>query len=126
MPRKNPVQPVTEQVDQQVEGQPATVTATVTSENTGEFVGPRLPPRLTEMEVIVLARLAQGLSRKEAAGELHISPRTIDFHTQNIYRKYKVHNRTSAIRAVGYKALLARAAELGELSLKKQEVLHGK
>ncbi|MCP4426989.1 MAG: protein kinase [Chloroflexi bacterium] len=51
-----------------------------------------LTPR--EMEVIQL--LAEGLSNKEMAQVLSVSPRTINFHLDNIYSKLGVSSRTEA------------------------------
>ncbi|MCP4362025.1 MAG: protein kinase [Chloroflexi bacterium] len=51
-----------------------------------------LTPR--EMEVIQL--LAEGLSNKEMAQILSVSPRTINFHLDNIYSKLGVSSRTEA------------------------------
>jgi serine/threonine protein kinase/DNA-binding NarL/FixJ family response regulator len=51
-----------------------------------------LTPR--EMEIIQL--LAEGLSNKEIAGLLFISPRTVNFHLDNIYSKLGVSSRTEA------------------------------
>jgi LuxR family maltose regulon positive regulatory protein len=60
------------------------------------------PLSLRELEVLEL--IAQGLSNREIAGQLHISLSTVKGHTSNIYGKLSVHNRTQAV---------ARANELG-------------
>lgn len=59
------------------------------------------PPRvrLTRREVEVLSLIAQGNSSKEAADELYVSKRTVDFHLANIYDKLQVNNRVQAFRA---------------------------
>ena len=44
-------------------------------------------PELTTREREVLQLLAEGRSLKEAAGELSVSPRTIEFHKNNIAEK---------------------------------------
>jgi DNA-binding NarL/FixJ family response regulator len=46
------------------------------------------------MEVIQL--LTEGLSNKELAQALFISPRTVNFHLDNIYSKLGVSSRTEA------------------------------
>lgn len=55
--------------------------------------------RLTKREIEVLSLIAQGMSSKEAADELFVSKRTIDFHLANIYDKLQVNNRVQAFLA---------------------------
>jgi DNA-binding CsgD family transcriptional regulator len=55
---------------------------------------------LTERERMVLAFLVKGASSKEAARDLGISPRTVDFHRANIIEKLGARNITDAIRRV--------------------------
>ena len=55
---------------------------------------------LTERERMVLAFLVKGDSSKEAARELGISPRTVDFHRANIIEKLGARNTADAIRRV--------------------------
>lgn len=55
--------------------------------------------RLTKREIEVLCLIAQGHSSKEAADELFLSKRTIDFHLANIFDKLQVCNRVQAYRA---------------------------
>lgn len=52
---------------------------------------------LTARELEVLRQLADGLSNKEIAGRLNLSPRTINFHLDNIYAKLGVKSRTEAL-----------------------------
>ncbi len=40
------------------------------------------------------AIVARGATNREAADELFLSPRTIDFHLRNIYKKLQVRSRT--------------------------------
>ncbi|HYJ21709.1 MAG TPA: response regulator transcription factor [Solirubrobacterales bacterium] len=53
---------------------------------------------LSEREEEVLALIADGLTNKEIAGRLHLSPHTIKEHTSAIYRKLGVRNRAEATR----------------------------
>ena len=62
---------------------------------------------LSRREFEVLQLLAEGLSNKEIAGRLYLSPNTIKVHTQNIYGKLQVERRTQAV---------ATARRLGLLS----------
>jgi DNA-binding CsgD family transcriptional regulator len=55
---------------------------------------------LTERERMVLAYLVKGASSKEAGRELGISPRTNDFHRENIIEKLGARNVADAIRRV--------------------------
>jgi LuxR family maltose regulon positive regulatory protein len=61
---------------------------------------------LTKRELEVLQHLAEGLSNREIAQRLYLSPNTIRTHTYNLYSKLGVHNRMTAV---------ARARELGLL-----------
>jgi LuxR family transcriptional regulator, maltose regulon positive regulatory protein len=66
---------------------------------TSDIVEP-LSPR--ELEVLNL--IADGLTNKQIADRLYLSPHTIKVHTRNIYAKLDAHHRTEAV---------ARARELG-------------
>ena len=52
---------------------------------------------LTERETAILKLAAQGLPDKQIAGQLVISPHTVNAHLKSIYRKLAVHNRTAAV-----------------------------
>jgi DNA-binding NarL/FixJ family response regulator len=52
---------------------------------------------LTDRELLVLTRIAQGFSYQEMAELLGLSPHTVHAHTKNIYRKLAVHSRTEAV-----------------------------
>jgi DNA-binding NarL/FixJ family response regulator len=53
---------------------------------------------LTPSEQRVLEALARGLTNKEIAKELWLTPQTVKFHLTNIYRRLGVANRTEAVR----------------------------
>ncbi len=49
---------------------------------------------LTDQELAVATAAALGLSTREAADLLHISPKTVEHHLSNIYRKLNVRSRS--------------------------------
>ena len=53
-------------------------------------------PGLTRREIEVLVLLARGLSNKEIAAQLVISPKTVGSHVEHIYRRSTVSNRAQA------------------------------
>jgi DNA-binding CsgD family transcriptional regulator len=54
-------------------------------------------PLLTPREAEVLAALGEGLSNKEAARRLGISPNTVKFHVEALFRKLGVGTRAEAV-----------------------------
>ena len=57
----------------------------------------RLPEPLTERETEVLRLLAAGLTNREIAEQLVVSPETVKKHIANIYGKLGTRNRTEAV-----------------------------
>lgn len=68
---------------------------------------PLLPDPLTEREIEILSLIAQGLPNQQIADDLFVSLGTVKWHSNQIYTKLGVHNRTSAV---------AMARELGMIS----------
>jgi DNA-binding CsgD family transcriptional regulator/tetratricopeptide (TPR) repeat protein len=56
------------------------------------------PAGLSAREVEVLRLVATGMTNAEVAGQLFISPRTVDWHLGSIYRKLGFHSRAEATR----------------------------
>lgn len=69
-------------------------------EGAGSIAGDQLQTveALSPRELDVLARLADGLTDRQIAEALVISPRTVETHVSNILRKLDVRNRAEAAR----------------------------
>jgi len=67
-------------------------------ESVGERAAPvaETPAGLTPRELEVLRLLARGLTNKESAKELEISPRTVGHHVESIYTKIGASTRAAA------------------------------
>lgn len=59
---------------------------------------PQLPANLTQRQVEVLRRLGQGLTMKEVAAKIHISPRTVAFHKYRIMEQLGIQTNAELIR----------------------------
>jgi DNA-binding CsgD family transcriptional regulator len=53
---------------------------------------------LTAQELQIARFVAQGLSNREVAAQLFLSPRTVAFHLRNIFRKLGISSRTQLVR----------------------------
>jgi predicted ATPase/DNA-binding CsgD family transcriptional regulator len=67
------------------------------AETAGGTAGP-LPGNLTPRQAEVLRLLADGLSNKEIAARLYLSPGTVERHLATIYRKLRLGGRVEAAR----------------------------
>jgi DNA-binding CsgD family transcriptional regulator/pimeloyl-ACP methyl ester carboxylesterase len=72
---------------------------------------PRQPqhPVLTSRELEVLLLLVRGLSNRDIAGLLFLSPRTVERHLENLYRKTGTRNRAEAAAFAVVKGLATGA-----------------
>lgn len=61
---------------------------------------------LSEKEISILERVAEGKSNKELAELLYISQRTVEYHLTNIFNKLNVHSRAEAVVAAQRQGLL--------------------
>ncbi len=77
----------------------------------GHAAAPPPPCGLTEREVEVLALLARGQTNKQIAGQLYLSPRTVQHHVAHIYDKIDRRTRAgAAMFALEHRLLGASAA----------------
>jgi non-specific serine/threonine protein kinase len=75
---------------------------------TGNGQAGRLPGNLTSRQAEVLRLLADGLSNKEIAVRLYLSPGTVERHVTTIYRKLGLGGRVDAARYAVENGLAAR------------------
>lgn len=61
---------------------------------------------LTEREDEILRLVADGMSNREIAEQLHLSRYTIESHVKRIYRKLAVSSRVSAVREARTRGML--------------------
>jgi DNA-binding CsgD family transcriptional regulator len=59
---------------------------------------PAAADRLTPQELQVALAVAEGASNREVASRLFLSPKTIEFHLGNVYRKLEIRSRRELIR----------------------------
>jgi DNA-binding NarL/FixJ family response regulator len=52
----------------------------------------------------VAAAVQRGASNRDIAADLFLSPKTVEFHLRQIYRKLDVHSRTQLIVALAERA----------------------
>lgn len=64
-------------------------------------------PVLSERELAVMHHVAQGLTDKEIARELDLTPNTVKFHLKNIFRKLGARNRAQAVNYGQAQGLIA-------------------
>ena len=55
---------------------------------------------LTSQEHRVADAVCDGMSNREIAAALYLSPKTIEFHLRQIYRKLGIHSRTQLVTAL--------------------------
>ncbi|MGH9071451.1 MAG: helix-turn-helix transcriptional regulator, partial [Acidimicrobiales bacterium] len=56
--------------------------------------------RLTHQEQAVARLVSEGLSNREAAAQLYVSPKTIEFHLGNVYAKLGIRSRSQLVVAL--------------------------
>jgi two-component system response regulator NreC len=68
--------------------------------------GKRTLDDLTPREHEVIALLADGETNQQIGEELHISPKTVARHRENIMRKLNLHNRTELVKYAVRKGII--------------------
>lgn len=74
-----------------------------------ELVGEKIPEssvKLTQREVEIINKIADGLSNKEIAEQLYIEVQTVKNHIHNILDKLQLHNRLEAVQYARDRKLL--------------------
>lgn len=59
---------------------------------------PSTRAQLTEQELQIARFVSEGRTNREVAAQLFLSPRTIDFHLRNVYKKLGISSRTALAR----------------------------
>jgi len=77
------------------------------AESTKELMRQEGLDPLTERELQILPLLEKGLTNREIASELVVTPGTVKLHTQHVYRKLSVNNRYAAVTLARALGLLA-------------------
>jgi DNA-binding NarL/FixJ family response regulator len=59
---------------------------------------PTAAEELTPQELQIAVKVAQGMTNREVAAALYLSPKTIEFHLGRVFRKLAIHSRAELIR----------------------------
>jgi DNA-binding CsgD family transcriptional regulator len=59
---------------------------------------PTATPKLTPRQLQIALMMADGLTAKEIAAQLDLSPKTVDFHRSEMYKTLGIKNTASLVR----------------------------
>jgi DNA-binding CsgD family transcriptional regulator len=62
---------------------------------------------LTRGELSVAELVAEGMTNRQVAHELCVSPHTVDFHLRQVFRKLDISNRVTLARIVVQRSVMA-------------------
>jgi len=74
-------------------------------------------PRLTEREIQIAAMSGCGLSEKEIAARISISPNTVRVHVENIKRRLGAKNKTHAVAILIAANIICLKHEVGQVDV---------
>jgi DNA-binding CsgD family transcriptional regulator len=74
---------------------------------------PTAAERLTPQELQVALAIARGTTNREAAAELFLSPKTIEFHLGHIYRKLGIRSRSQLTRLLADREVAVASGHTG-------------
>jgi DNA-binding CsgD family transcriptional regulator len=78
------------------------------TERTGAMAGPQWGwVSLTKGELCVAELVAEGMTNRQVAEKLCVSPHTVDFHLRQVFRKLDITNRVHLTRIVVEHSLVA-------------------
>lgn len=73
--------------------------------------------RLTPLELQVAIAVGSGMTNREAAGALFLSPKTVDYHLAKVYRKLEIRSRSKLAALVERQTRPSEVARPLQISL---------
>ena len=72
-------------------------------------------PELTPQELHIATLVGEGKTNKEIGAAIYLSPKTVQYHLANTYRKLDIHSRAELARIMAGEHVTGNAAETAEL-----------